>query len=75
MGDTSLVEDLRQCQAYIPRPASWAGRNQPWTREEDQIGMKVLKWTQYQDQAGMFKKSFVTQTNAHIDFDTCEKNG
>jgi hypothetical protein len=31
-------------------------------REEDQIGMKVLKWTQYQDQADMFKKSFLTQT-------------
>jgi hypothetical protein len=37
--------------------------------------MKVLKWTQqYQDQAAMCKKSFMTQTNANIDFDTCEKN-
>lgn len=35
--------------------------------------MKVLKWTQYQDQAGVFKKSFMTQTNANIDFDNCEK--
>jgi hypothetical protein len=52
-----------------------AGRNQPRTQEEDQIGMKVLKWTQqYQDQAAMFKKSFMTQTNANIDFVTCEKN-
>jgi hypothetical protein len=60
---------------YIPIPASLAGRNQRRTEEEDQIGMKVLKWTQYQDQAGMFKKSFMTQTNANIDFDTREKNG